>query len=135
VLDGVGAFRAEWEDTLSGVWEDLQRVFADGPAVGVHTVLSADRLAAVPSSMQALARQRWLFRPADPVELSAAGLRPGDVGDLGPGRAIVAERGEEVQVARPAGGIAAAVARIAEASGPATHRRPATVGVLPAVVD
>jgi S-DNA-T family DNA segregation ATPase FtsK/SpoIIIE len=131
VLDGVGAFRAEWEDSFSGVWEDLQRVFADGPGVGLHTVVAADRAGALPHAMQALVRQRWQFRTGDPLELTALGLQAGAVPDLGPGRAIVAEHVLEVQVARPADGLDAAVARLAATSGQPARRPPATVRALP----
>ena len=102
----------------------------------MHTVVTADRSGAIPGAMQSLARQRWLFRTADALELAAFGLRAGDVPDLGPGRALVAERTQEVQVARPAGGLDAAVARLAATvADPEPTRRPVAIGVLPAEVD
>jgi S-DNA-T family DNA segregation ATPase FtsK/SpoIIIE len=85
--------------------------------------------------MQGVVRQRWLFRTGDPLELTVVGLRPGEVPELGPGRAIVADTGREVQVARPAAGLAGAVASVAAAEGPAGARPPQRIGALPREVD
>jgi S-DNA-T family DNA segregation ATPase FtsK/SpoIIIE len=135
VLDGLAAFRAQWDDSLSGVVEDLQRVFADGPDHGMHTVVTADRLGAVPAWLQSLVRQRWLFRAGDPLELSSVGLRAADVPVLGPGGAVLADGGLVVQVARPADGLGPAVARVVAAHGRSVARPPVSIGVLPATVD
>ncbi|MBV9951357.1 MAG: FHA domain-containing protein [Acidimicrobiia bacterium] len=135
VLDGLAAFRAQWDDSLSGVMEDLQRVFADGPDHGLHTVVAADRLGAVPAWLQSLVRQRWLFRTGDPIELSSVGLRTSDVPALGPGGAVLADGGLVVQVARPADGVTAAVARLAARHANEVARPPVAIGVLPTEVD
>ena len=132
VLDGLGGLRAEWEDGASEVLDHFQQVFTEGPELGVHTVVTADRLGAVPASVQGVVRQRWLFRLADRHDFAGAGIRPAAVPDLPPGGAIVAEHQRQVQVARPADGLPAAVARIAAGSASAGLDR---AGVGPVAID
>ncbi len=135
LLDGISGFRSEWDDALNGVPEDLQRVFADGPEVGLHMVVTTDRTGAVPPPIQSLVRQRWLFRMGDPLDFTSIGIRATDVPDFHPGGAIVAEHKQEVQVARPADGLEVAVRRVAAAATSPPTRPPAPVGELPTSVD
>ncbi|MBI2708946.1 MAG: FHA domain-containing protein [Actinobacteria bacterium] len=134
LLDGMAGFRSEWDDDLHGISEALQRVFADGPEVGIHCVFTGDRPAAFPSVYTSTVRQRWLFRLGDPYEFNAIGVRAADVPDFRPGGAMVAERRQEVQIARPADGAQAAVARIRTGTGDARSRPPAAIRELPADV-
>ena len=132
------AFRAEWEDSLHGVWEDLQRVFADGPEVGVHTVVDGRpvgrgaRCDAV-AGPAAVAVPDGRCRSSCPR--SGCGPATSPISDRG-GR-VVAERTQEVQVARPAErarrrGRRAWPPTVAD---PEPARRPVAIGVLPAEVD
>ncbi len=62
LVDGFGAFRNAYEVGPSmKVFEMLQSVAADGRPVGVHVVLSADRLGAVPSSVTSSVQRTWRF--------------------------------------------------------------------------
>ena len=132
------AFRAEWEDSLHGVWEDLQRVFADGPEVGVHTVVTADRIGrgarrdavagppavAVPDGRSARAVRR-------------SGCGPARCPTSDPGGPSWPSAAQEVQVARPAGGLDGR-GRAAWPPRPPTRRDAAhrrAIGVLPDRVD
>jgi len=56
--------------------DDLRRVWTDGPAVGIHCVVGADRVGAAPSAWQSSAGQIWLFSLADPTEYRHFGLAP-----------------------------------------------------------
>ncbi|HEY8544141.1 MAG TPA: FtsK/SpoIIIE domain-containing protein [Acidimicrobiales bacterium] len=132
LIDGWSAFAAEYGDVAGGVVLDaFQRVFADGPEVGMYTVMTADRPTAIPSSMASLVRQRLAFRLADPSAYTAFGIRSTAVpGTLPPGRALVAGTGQVVQVARPAVGVAQAAARVAERVGAPVSRPPARIETL-----
>jgi S-DNA-T family DNA segregation ATPase FtsK/SpoIIIE len=129
LLDGLGTFRAAWDDGLDGVWSGLLRVFADGPAVGVHTVVTAARPGDVPAAMTSGAAQRLVFRLADPADAGAFGLSPATLPPLPPGRAVVAGTGRLVQVALPP------PAPAGRAPAPWCGSRPAPIGTLPTVVD
>jgi S-DNA-T family DNA segregation ATPase FtsK/SpoIIIE len=134
LVDGWAAFDAEYRDLVgSGVMDDVQRVFADGPEVGIHMVVAADRTGAVPSTMASLVRQKLLMRLADPYDYAQFGIAAKAVPDLPPGGAMLAEAKQVVQVAMPAGGLAAAVDRCAAAH-PPPDRPPAPIGQLPADV-
>lgn len=120
LVDGWSAFAAEYGDLAgNAVWEAFTRVMADGPEVGLYTIVAADRANAVPSTIASLVRQRLALRLADRNDYSNFGVRSSAVPEMVPGRALVAGTGQVVQVARPAGGVAVAVERIA-----AAHRAP-----------
>jgi S-DNA-T family DNA segregation ATPase FtsK/SpoIIIE len=124
--------------TLAGgaapeVVDDLHRVVTGGPEVGLHSVLTGDRIASIPGAVSALARQRLLFRLADPSEYAAAGLAARPLPDLPPGRAVDTRSGLLLQVAVPAGGIGTAVGELVRRCAPAAGGPP-PVEVLPAMV-
>jgi DNA segregation ATPase FtsK/SpoIIIE, S-DNA-T family len=130
LVDGWSAFVAEYND-LGGtaLWEAFTRVFADGPEVGLYTVVAADRAAAVAGALAALVRQRWGMRLADKSDYGMLGIRSSAVPEMVPGRALVAGTGQVLQVGLPAGGLAAAAARVAGACPPAT-RSPLRIDTL-----
>ena len=130
VIDGWSAFVAEYNDYAgNAIWEAVTRVLADGPEVGLFTVIAADRAMAVTNSISSLVRQRWAMRLADKNDYTKFGIRSAAVPEMAPGRALVAGTGQLVQIARPADGVAAAAARIAAAHG-ASQRPPVRVEPL-----
>jgi len=133
LVDGMGAFRAEWDEVLSPVMDGFGKAFTEGPELGIHTVVAGDRLTALPNALRGLVRRQLLFRLGDGLEYGQAGLRLADLPEFVPGRAVDAERHLELQVARPADGFDAELARIAAVHAPAT-RRPAAIASLPAKV-
>ena len=126
LVDGLGALLDAFEaPELGDAGEDLRRVLADGPAVGVVLALAADRPGALPSRLAPLVGERLLLRLPDPGEYAAAGLRPREVPELPPGRLVRASDGLVAHVAEP-GDLTALAARLPTAAG-----GPAPVGVLP----
>lgn len=134
MVDGMSTFKAEWDDVIAPVLDDFARVFSEGPELGVSTVVTADRGLAVPNALRGLARQQLLFRLGDDLDYSNAGFRRGELPEFGPGRALDAETHREVQLARSADGLEAAVAKVVAATGPVS-RPPAPVGSLPSEVS
>ena len=114
----------------------LERIWGDGPSVGVRVAVSVGRAADLPGDMAASAGVVLIHATGDPGDGSRFGLRT-DTSGLGPGRAIRASDRRELQVARFAGSDEAAAVRAlaaaAEALDPA--RAPAAIGSLPAVVS
>jgi S-DNA-T family DNA segregation ATPase FtsK/SpoIIIE len=137
LVDGWSAFAAEYNDLAgSAVFDAFGRLFADGPELRMYTVVAADRATAVPSQLASVVRQRMALRLADAYDYSGFGVRAAAVPEMVPGRALLAGTGQVVQVARPAGGLAAAAARLAvtAAAPTAVPRRPDPIASLATAV-
>lgn len=132
LIDNLGAMLAGYARDAAGLRlsEELRRVYAEGPTVGIHTAASADRLGAVPGQWATVTEQKLLFRLADPTSYAYFSIRAGDVPSFVPGRAVVAATGQVVQVAWPGDDLAAAVAGTA-ACWPGAGRSARPVRVLP----
>ncbi len=133
VLDNFAGFMAEHGDAAGdALREAFARVWADGPELGIHTVIAADRLGAVPMALASLAQQRLAFQLADPADFAQFGVKRGSIPSFVPGRAIVGGSGQVIQVARARAGLDAAVERLrgrVAASG--ATGGPPPIGVLP----
>ncbi|MGH3935484.1 MAG: FtsK/SpoIIIE domain-containing protein [Pseudonocardiaceae bacterium] len=135
LLDGYAAFRAEYDDpAVEWVQDYLARIISEGPALGLLTVATADRIGAVPGALSATVSQKWVFRLADPYDYSSFGLKYQSVGVLPPGRAVTATTGQLMQIGLPGPTLGEAVARVA-AGASAPKRRPVTLSTLPTQVD
>jgi len=134
LLDGYAGFAAEHGD-LGGdaLREALARVWADGPELGIHTVISADRLGAVPTALASLAQQRLAFRLADVADYAQFGVMRRAIPQFVPGRAVVGGSGQVIQVARAPQALGAETAARAGTYAEAAHPAggPPPVGVLP----
>ncbi|HEY2703278.1 MAG TPA: FtsK/SpoIIIE domain-containing protein [Candidatus Dormibacteraeota bacterium] len=131
LIDNHSGFTAEYSDIATvNVVDDLGRIFSDGPEVGILTVLSGDRAGAIPPALASLTQQKLLLRLSDAQEYSAFGITRRQVPRFTPGRALLAETAQVVQVARPSPSLTAAVAATASAAPVATRSVP-DVGVLP----
>ena len=99
LLDGMNAFRQAYEVGEHSRWFDvLVGIAADGRNVGVHLLLSADRLAAVPSVLGSAVQRRVVLRMADPTDYAQMGLAADVVAATSPpGRGML--DGAEIQVA------------------------------------
>ncbi|MCY3861977.1 MAG: FtsK/SpoIIIE domain-containing protein [bacterium] len=97
----------------------LERVWAEGPAVGVFLAAAVDQLSKASRSIQAATPQTFVFRLGDPALYRQWGVSVDDPATLSPGRGFAIPSGLEIQVAIPFGGLAAAVAALATAHPPA----------------
>jgi S-DNA-T family DNA segregation ATPase FtsK/SpoIIIE len=111
LIDNVGSLRAELEKDFAGlaVLDELERVFADGPAVGLHVIATGDRAGAIPSAWVALSRQKLLLRLADTGEYSSFDVPRNAVPGYVPGRALVVATRQVVQIGYPGPHLASAV--------------------------
>ncbi len=99
LVDGVGAFRQAYESGDRTRWFDLfQGIAADGRQVGIHVVVTADRSAAIPTSLASVIQRRLVLRMAGEMEYATLGA-PADGFATGTpaGRGFL--EGAEVQVA------------------------------------
>ncbi|GAA1995537.1 FtsK/SpoIIIE domain-containing protein [Catenulispora subtropica] len=116
LVDNVGALRSELEKDFAGmgVLDDLERIFADGPAVGLHIAATGDRAGAIPSAWSALSRQKLLLRLADAGDYANFDIPRRAVPAAVPGRAVVAATRQVVQIGHPGPDLAASAAAVAQ---------------------
>ncbi|PYY63676.1 cell division protein FtsK [Curtobacterium sp. MCPF17_003] len=134
LIDGLAALRDEYQDFEGQLLLDaLYRVYAEGPALGISFAVSTTRAKAVPSAMDEVTTQKWMFRLADPYDYASIGVRPKDVPPPVPGRFIDSVLRLQSHVATPDVPLAQAVERLAERwSG--TAAKASAVGRLPDAV-
>ena len=107
------------------------RTWSDGAAVGVTVAVSVARAADLPPELAATAGVVLVHATTDAGEGLRFGLRTPTAG-LVAGRAVRADDGLEVQIARPAGGDFASAAAAAAAGAAPAGRGPAPIASLPA---
>ncbi len=132
LLDNVGALLSDFDKDMAGLnlTDELARVYADGPAVGIRFAATGDRSGAVPSSWAALTQQKLLMKMADPGEYGYFDVPRGSVPGYVPGRALVAANRQVVQIAWPGEDLGAAVSDVA-AHWPGAARTAPRIGLLP----
>lgn len=135
LIDNVGSLRSELEKDFAGlgVLDELERIFADGPAVGLHVIATGDRAGAIPSAWVALSRQKLLLRLADSNEYSSFDVPRNAIPGYVPGRALVVATRQVVQICFPGADLAAAVGEVAR-RWPAAPRTAQPVVLLPDLI-
>ncbi|MBK8468270.1 MAG: FHA domain-containing protein [Actinomycetales bacterium] len=102
LVDGFGTFRNEYESTADrlAIYNLFQQLLVDGRAVGVHVAMTADRPAAVPTSIGAAFQRKVVLRLVDEDAYVYLGV-PKDVLNptSEPGRAMQVGRPNELQLA------------------------------------
>jgi S-DNA-T family DNA segregation ATPase FtsK/SpoIIIE len=134
LLDGLASLRDEFQDFEGQqLLALLYRAYADGPALGLSFAVSTTRAKAVPSAMNEVTLQKWLFRLADTYDYSSLGIRGKDIPAVLPGRCVDPRTSLQMHVATPGIGVEAAVDRVrrhwvhASAKAPAIRRLPSSV--------
>jgi DNA segregation ATPase FtsK/SpoIIIE, S-DNA-T family len=135
LIDNFAAFLADYTKDAAGtrLTEDLQRVYADGPMVGIRVAVTAERAGAVPGPWAALTQQKLLFRLADPADYGNFDMPRSAVPSPVPGRAVIAATRQVIQVAWPGADLARAVAGV-NARWPEARRVAPGIGLLPTAV-
>lgn len=101
LVDGYGTFQADYMNDVGRqqVFADFQEVLAQGRAVGVHVVMSADRVGALHTSVQALVSRTIVLRLGDENQYGMLGLRTAGLNPQSPaGRGVEVATRLEVQV-------------------------------------
>lgn len=99
LVDNVGAMRNAYEISANAwVFETLIQAAGDGRPLGIHFLVTADRLNSVPTALSAAIQSRVVLRMADSNDYGFLSV-PHDIldADSPPGRGIYADR--EIQVA------------------------------------
>ena len=104
LVDGFSAFRDLYETSasLARTYGQFTRLMAEGRAVGMHVVVSAERPGALPSSLSSLVQRRLVLRQSDENGYLALNVPKDALGpDSPPGRGVFAGEKNEIQVAVP----------------------------------
>ena len=135
LVDGFAALRDEYQD-VDGLplLESFYRSYADGPEVGVHFAMTTTRVKAIPSAIDEVTTQKWLFRLADRYDYSSAGIKPEQMPADVNGRAVPVLTRLQTHIATPGCGARAAVEHIASRVWPHAPAKPSVVGELPTLV-
>ncbi|MFT4189575.1 MAG: FtsK/SpoIIIE domain-containing protein [Aeromicrobium sp.] len=131
LVDGLAALRDEFQDHEGQSLLDMfYRVYADGPSVGMHFAVSTTRSKSVPSAMDEVTLQRWVYRLADTYDYSTLGVRGKTIPAPVPGRCVDTTTLLQMHIATPGKGLESAVA---EAAARWAHipAKPDAIGVLP----
>ena len=137
LLDGLASLRDEFQDFEGQqLLALLYRAYADGPALGLSFAVTTTRAKSVPSAMNEVTLQKWLFRLADTYDYSSLGVRGKNIPAALPGRCVDPRTSLQMHVATPGIGVEAAVDRVrqswahAPAKTAAIRRLPAEVTML-----
>jgi S-DNA-T family DNA segregation ATPase FtsK/SpoIIIE len=100
LVDGYGGFRSAFDQVDHGMLVDrLDRQVAEGRALGIHFVITAERRGSVTTALAGLIADRVALRMANADEYATVGLSQAAKGaTLPPGRGFVGD-GTEVQIA------------------------------------
>lgn len=99
MLDGFRLFRDTYESNLRvPLWPLFQQIMSDGRAVGIHVILTADRVGGIPMALNSSIQRRIVMRLPSRDDYNAAGV-PKDILTPAspPGRCVV--DGLELQIA------------------------------------
>ncbi len=100
LVDGFPTFRSEYEGVVgrAGAYADFLQVLAEGRQLGVHIVLTADRPASVPGSVNSRVPRRLVLRLAEETMYAMLDVPVDVLGpDSPPGRGVL--DGTDIQVA------------------------------------
>lgn len=134
LIDGLATLRDEFQDFAhQSLFDAFTRVYADGPGVGMHFAVATARAKAVPSAIDEVTLQRWVFRLADPYDYAVLGITGNGIPAPVPGRFVDVASRLHMHIATPGHGLEAAVR---DAAGHWTHLppKPTVLGVLPTAV-
>lgn len=102
LLDGFSAFRAEYESStlLLPTYQAFQRMLVDGRAVGIHFAVTADRPAAMPTSISTAFQRKVVLRLSEDDGYLAMGVPRDILSPASPaGRCVQVDQPQELQLA------------------------------------
>jgi S-DNA-T family DNA segregation ATPase FtsK/SpoIIIE len=102
LVDGLGQVRGSLDDFSTATeLEQLERIVADGPSVGVVTAFTVEVPTAIPATLLMRCAERWLFHLDDAAGAMGVGVAAHRVPAAIPGRIVVASCGLDAQLALP----------------------------------
>ena len=132
LIDGLATLKDEHGEDGDGLklLASLYAAYTDGPDVGMHFALTSTRAKAVPSQIDEVTTQKWLFRLADPYDYAGAGLDPRLAPSPVPGRCVPSRTTLQTHIASTSLPLPEAVAHIG-ARWDYAAGKPTVIGQLP----
>lgn len=114
-IDGFATLRDEYKefDDLS-LLETFYQVWAKGSDVGIHCVATTTRIKAIPSAIDDVTTQKWVFELADPYDYSLVGIKKDNTPHPIAGRCVFSETGHHTHIATPVSTIGEAVETVSQ---------------------
>ncbi|RRC94465.1 FtsK/SpoIIIE domain-containing protein [Schaalia canis] len=135
LLDGLATLRDEFKDYEAlNLLETFYQVWEKGPDVGIHCVATSTRLKSIPSQIDEVTTQKWLFRLAETYDYSLAGVDRAEIPPPVPGRCVIAESHHQTHVAISPLSIEETVRHFRHRYGEA-HAKTAAIASLPTKLD
>lgn len=133
-IDGFATLKDEFNDyDGTDLLSFLYRAYGEGPGLGLYFVVSTTRAKAIPSAMEEVSLQRWVFQLADQYDYSSLGIKGTNVPAAVPGRCVDSNVLSQMHVATPALPLTEAVASVA-AQWPGAAPKQDVIGQLPDLV-
>ena len=133
LVDGFGTLKDEFSEyTGTDYLSAFYRIYSDGPALGMHIAMTSSRIKGIPSVVDDVSLQRWLFHLADPYDYSGYKIRGTDIPAPVPGRCVESSTIRQMHVATPVLGTESAVKQVQQRWGEAD--KPDVIGQLPSLV-
>ncbi|QWL27679.1 FHA domain-containing protein [Rathayibacter toxicus] len=131
LIDGLATLKDEFQD-IEGLelLDGLYRAYADGPELGLHFAVTTTRAKAIPSVMEEVTTQKWLFRLADIHDYAIVGVKAQHAPAAVPGRCVLASSFLQTHVATPTLSLPEAVTEV-KTNWPNTTAKSSAIGTLP----
>ena len=101
LVDGFVALREEFDayGSAGSLMEQFLRAYAEGPALGLHFAVTSSINTRIPTAMNAITTQKWVFKLSDHHEYSALGIKRGNIPSPVPGRCVSINELQQMHVA------------------------------------
>lgn len=132
LIDGLATLRDEYDD-FDGqqLLNQLYRVYAEGATLGIHCVVTTARARHIPSQINEVTTQRWVFKLSDNYDYSNLGIKGKDIPAHVPGRCVSTETLEQMHIATPDTPLTEAVLLATQRWETINHTKPDAIGLLP----
>lgn len=132
LVDGLATLRDEYDD-FDGqqLLNQLYRVYAEGSSLGIHCAVTTSRARNIPSQINEVTTQRWVFKLSDKYDYSSLGIKGKDLPAPVPGRCVSALTLEQMHIATPDMQLQEAVQLASNKWAHTGYRKPDAIGLLP----
>lgn len=135
LVDGLVALREEFDayGSAGSLMEQFLRAYAEGPALGLHFAVSSSINTRIPTAINAITTQKWIFKLSDQHDYSTLGIKRGNIPAPVAGRCISINELQQMHIAAISSAVSDAVAFIDTRWG-SREQRPSLIRNLPSTL-
>jgi len=136
LIDGLVAFREEFDSygSAGSLMEQFLRAYAEGPALGLHFAVTCSINTRIPTAMNAITTQKWVFKLSDQHEYSTLGIKRGNVPAPVPGRCVSINELQQMHIAAVDSSAISAAVSLVDAHWGSREQRPSLIRNLPSIL-